>query len=38
MVYSKLYVDGKRDPRRRYIDNQGNIVGGYEYGIFKTLC
>ena len=26
MAYSKLYVDGKRDSRRRYIDSQGNIV------------
>lgn len=26
MIYSKLYVNGKRDPRRRYIDDKGNIV------------
>ena len=26
MTYSKLYVDGKRDSRRRYIDEHGNIV------------
>ena len=26
MTYSKLYVNGKRDPRRRYIDEHGNIV------------
>jgi len=26
MTYSKLYIDGKRDPKRRYIDEQGNII------------